>query len=417
MPEDSKSEQRSTPSATTSPAEPKQNFFARLFKPVSRLDTDDVVKRDDPAAPLTQAEVDGGPIDGTTVVKSTPIFLAHPIYFGFMMAVGVGIALGLFFIVSNVTQLLVWMLTAIFIALGLDPIVRWLEKRKVPRPLGIVIILLALIALVGGFFATLIPTIVDQTTQLVNAAPGWVSNILHSDWYHGLDQQFNLQGRVTDELGKFAGNSAAVTSLLGNIVNVGSSIANALFGTLIVVVLTLYFLASLPAFKKWAYKLAPRSRRQKVGEISERITSSVGNYVIGQACVAICNSLFALIVMTIVKVPFNFLMAFLVALLAFIPLVGGAIALVVVTLVALTASWQTALIFAICYIAYLQFEAYFVSPRIMQKAVSVPGAVAVIAVIAGGSLLDVLGALIAIPAAAAIMLLIKEVFMVRQNRH
>ena len=104
------------------------------------------------------------------------------------------------------------------------------------------------------------------------------------------------------------------------------------------------------------------------------------------------------------------------ALLAFIPLVGGSIAAVVVIAVSLTVGWQSALIYAICYLAYLQFEAYFVSPRIMQKAVAVPGAVAVISVIAGGSLLGVLGALIAIPTAAAVMLLVKEVFIARQDK-
>jgi predicted PurR-regulated permease PerM len=106
-----------------------------------------------------------------------------------------------------------------------------------------------------------------------------------------------------------------------------------------------------------------------------------------------------------------------VALLAFIPLVGGMIAGVVVVLISLTEGWQTAAIYAVCYFAYLQFEAYFISPRIMQKAVAVPGAVAVISVIAGGSLLGVLGALIAIPTAAAILLLLKEIYIARQDKH
>ena len=115
--------------------------------------------------------------------------------------------------------------------------------------------------------------------------------------------------------------------------------------------------------------------------------------------------------------PVWVLPAFVVVLLAFIPLVGGMIAGIVVVLVSLTEGWQAAAIYAVCYFAYLQFEAYFISPRIMQKAVAVPGAVAVISVIAGGSLLGVLGALIAIPTAAAIMLLVKEIFIVRQDKH
>ncbi|WP_104092303.1 AI-2E family transporter [Arthrobacter sp. GMC3] len=341
----------------------------------------------------------------------------HPIYFGFMGTVGVGIALFLSYILANTESLLLWIVTALFIALGLDPVVRWLERRKVPRPVGIIVVLGALLGLVAIFFATLIPTIVEQTTQLVNKAPGWINDFLNSDFFQQLDVQYHVLDTINAQVAKFFQNAQAVGGIFGGVVGVGTTIANALFGTLIVLVLSLYFLASLPGIKKWGYRLAPRSRRARVEELSEEITRGVGNYVIGQVCVAALNATFAFIVMTILNVPFSILLAFVVALLAFIPLVGGMIAAVVVIAVSLTGGWQTALIYAICYIAYLQFEAYFVSPRVMQKAVAVPGAVAVISVIAGGSLLGVLGALIAIPTAAAVMLLMREVFIARQDKN
>ncbi|WP_438502613.1 AI-2E family transporter [Arthrobacter livingstonensis] len=340
----------------------------------------------------------------------------HPIYFGFMGTVGVGIALFLNYIMANTSQLLLWIVTALFISLGLDPVVRWLEGRKVPRPLGIVLTLVVLLGVVAIFFATLIPTIVEQTTQLATKAPVWIGDFLNSDFFKQLDVQYHVVDTINEQVAKFFQNAQAVGGIFGGVVGVGSTIANGLFGTLIVLVLSLYFLASMPSIKKWGYRLAPRSRRARVEELSEEITRGVGNYVIGQVCVAVLNAAFAFIVMSILHVPFSVLLAFVVALLAFIPLVGGMIAAVVVIAVSLTAGWQTALIYAICYFAYLQFEAYFISPRIMQKAVAVPGAVAVISVIAGGSLLGVLGALIAIPTAAAVMLLVKEVFIVRQDK-
>jgi len=339
----------------------------------------------------------------------------HPIYFGFMGTVGVGIALFLSYILANTESLLLWIVTALFIALGLDPVVRWLERRRVPRPLGILLVLGALMGLVAIFFATLIPTIIEQTTQLVNKAPGWINDFLNSDFFRQLDVQYHVLDTINAQVAKFFQNAQAVGGIFGGVVGVGTTIANALFGTLIVLVLSLYFLASLPGIKKWGYRLAPRSRRARVEELSEEITRGVGNYVIGQVCVAALNASLAFILMTILNVPFSILLAFVVALLAFIPLVGGMLAAVVVIAVTLTVGWQTALIYAICYVAYLQFEAYFISPRIMQKAVAVPGAVAVISVIAGGSLLGVLGALIAIPTAAAVMLLVREVFIARQD--
>lgn len=341
----------------------------------------------------------------------------NPIYLGFMGTVGVGFALLLYFVLSNTTQLLVWIIAALFIALGLDPVVRWLERRRLPRLLGILFSLLALFGIIAGFFSTLIPTIVTQTSQFIDKAPQFARDFVNSEFFTSIDRQFNVSETITSEVDKFFKNQEAVTGVFGGIVGVGSTIANGLFGTLVVLVLTLYFLASLPAMKKWAYRLAPRSRRARVQVLSEEITRGVGNYVIGQACVAVLDATYAFIVMSIVGVPFSLLLAFVVVLLAFIPLVGGVIAWIVVSLIALTAGWQVAVLYAALYFAYLQFEAYFISPRIMQKAVAVPGSVAVIAVIAGGSLLGVLGALIAIPTAAAILLLLKEVFIARQDSH
>lgn len=369
------------------------------------------VRFDLPVAP-------SGPSETAAVIEAASggSLFRHPIYFGFMGTVGVGIALFLSYILANTESLLLWIVTALFIALGLDPVVRWLERRKVPRPLGIVIVLVGLLSVVALFFATLIPTIVEQTSQLVNKAPIWIRDFLNSEFFKQLDVQYHVLDTINEQVAKFFQDAQAVGGIFGGVVGVGTNIANGLFGTLIVLVLSLYFLASMPAIKKWGYRLAPRSRRPRVEELSEEITRGVGNYVIGQVCVAVLNATFAFIVMTILDIPFSVLLAFVVALLAFIPLVGGMIAAIVVIAVSLTAGWQTALIYAIAYFAYLQFEAYFISPRIMQKAVAVPGAVAVISVIAGGSLLGILGALIAIPTAAAVMLLVKEVFIARQDK-
>ncbi|WP_231369829.1 MULTISPECIES: AI-2E family transporter [Micrococcaceae] len=341
----------------------------------------------------------------------------HPLYMGFMGTVGVGLALLVYWIGSHTTQLLLWIVAALFIALGLEPVVGWLENRKIPRPAGILVSVAVLMGAVVGFFATLIPTIVEQVSEIVRQAPDWVRSFMDSDFFRSVDDQFGVRDRITEELNKFVNDPAAMGGIFGGVVGFGSTLANSLFGTLIVLVLSLYFLAALPAMKKWGYRLAPRSRRKRVAALSEEITRSVGNYVIGQACVALLNATFAFIVMSIVGVPFALLLAFVVVLLAFIPLVGGMIAGIVVTLVSLTQGWQTAAVYAICYFAYLQFEAYFISPRIMQKAVAVPGAVAVISVIAGGSLLGVLGALIAIPTAAAVLLLLREIYIARQDQH
>lgn len=342
---------------------------------------------------------------------------SHPIQIGFLFTVGMGLALGLYWVFTSNAQLLVWIAAALFIALGLDPVVRRIERWGAPRGVGVAASVLMLAALLAAFFSMLIPTVVDQTTQFVQSLPALVSDFMDSEFFQDLDDQFGVRDFVDNEIANFVGNSANITGLFGGIFGVGTVIVNTGFSVLIVLVLTLYFLASLPSMKYWAYRLAARSRRARVQYLGDEITSSVGHYVIGQSIVAGLNGLVAFIAISIAGVPFGALLAFFAGLMAFIPLVGAMIGGTIITLVALSAGWQTALIFAVIYFAYLQVEAYFVSPRVMSKAVAVPGAVAVIAVIAGGTLLGVLGALMAIPAAAAIMLIVKEVLIPRQDRH
>lgn len=345
-----------------------------------------------------------------------PIPALHPISMGFLGTIGVGIALGGFYLLTNVGSLMTWIAIALFIALGLDPIVRFMMRKGLSRPLAVTATMVSLLAIFGGFMALIIPTLVNQITAFITQAPEIVDDFLNSEWVREIDRQYAISQRITTEVDRFFGDSGAVTNVFGGVLGVSQTVAQSMFGVLIVLVLAIYFLASLPGMMGFSLRLAPRSKRERVSELTVRITRSVGNYVMGQATVAILNCLVALLLMSILGVPFTALLTLLVALLAFIPLVGGVIAGVLVTLVTLSLGWQTALIYAICYFGYLQIEAYFVSPRIMRRAVAVPGAVAVISVIAGGSLAGVTGALMAIPVAASAMILLREVFIARQDR-
>ncbi|MFJ2470626.1 AI-2E family transporter [Glutamicibacter sp. NPDC087583] len=352
------------------------------------------------------------PLDGSP----EPIPALHPISMGFLGTIGVGIALGGYYLLTNVGSLMTWIAIALFIALGLDPIVRFMMRKGMTRPLAVAATMVSLLAIFGGFMALIIPTLVNQITAFITRAPEIVDDFLNSDWVREIDRQYAISQRITTEVDRFFGDSGAVTNVFGGVLGVSQTVAQSMFGVLIVLVLAIYFLASLPGMMGFSLRLAPRSKRDRVAELTVRITRSVGNYVMGQATVAILNCLVALVLMSILGVPFTALLTLLVAMLAFIPLVGGVIAGVLVTLVTLSLGWQTALIYAVCYFGYLQVEAYFVSPRIMRRAVAVPGAVAVISVIAGGTLAGVTGALMAIPVAASAMILLREVFIARQDR-
>ncbi|MDO5491989.1 MAG: AI-2E family transporter [Nesterenkonia sp.] len=341
---------------------------------------------------------------------------ARPVYTGFMFAVGVGLALLIFFVGQTNSQLLVWIGAALFIALGLDPVVRGLERLGIPRLAGVLLTMVTFLSAVSMFIASITPTVTEQMTNFVTSVPQIIDDVLTSQWFQNLDQNLQVQSFVDTEVDRLLADPARVTTALGGLFGVGAAVLSTGFGILVVTVLALYFLATLPTMKAWAYRLAPRSRRARIEDLGTRILDGVGYYVIGQACVALLNGIVAYIAISIAGVPFGALFAVTVGVLAFIPLVGPVIGGSLVTLVSLTVDWQTALTFAAIYFVYLQVEAYFVSPRIMARAVRIPAAVAVISVIAGGTLLGVLGALMAIPTAAAAMLLLREVLIARQDR-
>lgn len=344
------------------------------------------------------------------------LFTVRPVRLGFGLAIGVALALMLWLALASLSQLLMWIAVALFIALGLDPIVRFFERRNWPRPAGVAVVVVLLLGAIGAFLGTLIPALITQITTLVRNAPAIVESLTNNPTIQAWDTQFHLVEQAQEQLEKILKDSSAVGGVFTGVIGAGNLVGQFAFGALIVLVLAIYFLVSLPAMKRFAYSLAPRSKRRRARELGEEITRSVGNYVMGQATVAVCNAIIAFILMTIFKVPYPALLALCVAVLAFIPLVGGVFAGLLVIVVALfSGGWQVALFYAICYFAYLQVEAYFVSPKIMARAVKVPGAVAVIAVIAGGTLLGVAGALMAIPIAASVMLLVREVWIKRQD--
>jgi predicted PurR-regulated permease PerM len=232
-----------------------------------------------------------------------------------------------------------------------------------------------------------------------------------------------LQGRhgegfdvkaITDAVQKFLANPANISKITGGLLKVGLGIASGVSGTLIVIILTLYFTASLDVIKKSTYALVPKSKREGFADMFEKVISGVGKYVVGQIALAALNGILCFIMLTIIGGKAALVWAFVAFLLALIPLIGTVISAVTVSLSQLIlASPLTAIVILVYFLIYMQVEAYLISPRVMNKAVSIPGSVVVIAALAGGELMGILGALVAIPIAASIILIIKEIAMPR----
>jgi predicted PurR-regulated permease PerM len=209
----------------------------------------------------------------------------------------------------------------------------------------------------------------------------------------------------------FIGLAAAAggTTLLSGIVGAGMIVIGAVGSLLVVVVLTIYFLAGLPRIKLFAYRLAPQSRRARVILLGDEIFTKVGAYVLGNVVTSVIAGIGTFVWMLIFGIPYPVLLGLFVALLDLIPVIGSTIGGIVVTLVALTVSLPVALFTIVFYVGYRLAEDYLLVPRILGRAVQVPAVVSVVAVLIGGALLGIIGALVAIPAAAALRLWPDEV--------
>ena len=334
-----------------------------------------------------------------------------------------GVGLGLLILTSIVTlsTIITYIGAALFLALGLDPLVSWLGKKGMPRWAAISTVLAAVLAALTGIVLTVIPIIVAEIGKLVEQIPQVVERLQDESWVERVNQQIpfvdlpTVIQNATESVQSFLADPSQVGAVASGVLGALASIGAGIFGVVIVVILTLYFTASVPSIKRGAYQLVPASKRARFIELTEQITESVGRFVVGQISLASINGVASFIFLSIIQAPFPALLAVIAFALSLIPLVGtlsGSILIVLVSLV--LGSPLTALVAAIYYLIYMQVEAYFLSPHIMNRAVQVPGAIVVIAALAGGSLLGVLGALIAIPVAASILLIVKQVVIPRQ---
>jgi predicted PurR-regulated permease PerM len=253
---------------------------------------------------------------------------------------------------------------------------------------------------------------VDQVGQLADKAPDYVRQLQDNRQIADLDSRYHFLTKAKDYLNH---PEHAGTKLFGGVLGVGKIVFSAFFSTLTVLILTLYFLSNLPSIKANFYRTVPRSRRARVGLLTDEILERVGGYVAGALIIAACAGGTTFVLLEILQVPYPVALAMLVAITDLIPLIGATVGAAVVVLVAMFVSVKVGVIAAVYYVAYQQIENYVLYPRVMKRSVDVSPAATVVAVLIGGSLLGVIGALLAIPMAAAVQLVLQEVVVPRQD--
>ncbi|WP_159081420.1 AI-2E family transporter [Nocardioides sediminis] len=342
-----------------------------------------------------------------------PSLLRHsPFNIGFFGAFGALVAVFLSQQLLSISSVLILLVLAMFLAIGLNPTVEWFMRHGLRRGLSVLLVLFVVITMLVLFVVAVAPVISEQIAQITENAPGWLDDLQRNRQVQALDDRFDVIHKVQEYVtqGDFG------QRVFGGALGVGLAVLSALANTLIVIVLMVYFLASMPSIKHAAYSLAPASKRPRVSELGDRIIRSTGAYVAGAFLVAVCAGLSTLVFTFFVGLgDYSFALAFIVGLLSLIPVVGAIVSGVIITALGLTVSPTVALVAAVYYIAYQQIESYLIYPRIMKRSVDIPGSVTVIAALLGGSLMGIIGALLAVPVAAALLLLHREVFLKRQD--
>ena len=355
---------------------------------------------------------------GAATSRDKPVWsaLSRPYAAGFFLTLGGLTAILLGLALSNLSTVLVYIAIALFVALALDPLVRFLVRRGLARAWSIVIVFGGLAVILAGALWLLIPPVVRQIEQFVGNIPTFVNDLIDSDAVRWVENNFgDSLGDVLKEVQGFATNPANIAAIGGGLLQVGVSIGTFISGAIIVLVLSLYFLASLPKMKNSLVRLTPARSRETVADMTGQITDSVGGYLAGMVVLALCNAVFVFIVLTILGQPFAALLAALAFGITLIPLVGSVLFWATATVFTLIVSPTSGLIFAIVYLVYMQIEAYLLTPRVMNRTISIPGALVVIGALVGGTLLGLLGALVAIPVTASVLLIVKQIVIPRQD--
>jgi len=339
-----------------------------------------------------------------------PLDRRTPFFVGFTGALGVAVAYVIARGIADITSVLVIIGLALFIAIGLNPIVDFLIGRGLTRGVTVVIVTLGFVLVIAGFALAAVPPVSHEVHNLITNYPRYKAELASGKgWAAKLVVKLHLSNYLK-------GKSKLKLPVAGGILGAGKAILSLGVATATLVALTIYFLIALPGVTRLWLTLIPRSRRERVGLLTDEVFDRVGGFMLGNLLTSGIAGLGTYLWLLAFGVPYAILLALLVALLDLIPLVGSTIAGIVVSLVALTKGVPVGIATAGFYVVYRFLEDYLVNPRVMKHTVKVTPGLTIIATLIGGALLGLVGALVAIPVAATIHLLLEEVAIPRQNQ-
>lgn len=314
---------------------------------------------------------------------------------------------------TNVVDIIVMILMALVLAAGLNPFVETLTARGLGRRWAVAVVALTALVLFAGFIVVIAKPLADQTSVLLhNEVPDGLKKLEDNPTIKHLDAKYHL----LQKLEAWFTDPTTTKSLAGGALGVGKALLGSVVKALTVLIMTLYFVGSLPAMESGAMKLVPRSRRARAADLTDRVLTRVGGYVSGAIVVSSCAMVASWIAMAVIGVKYALPLALLIGLTDLVPVIGATFGAIFASAVILLESPYSAFAALVFFIAYQQLENYLIYPRVMSRSVDLPPAVAVIAALAGYTLLGVIGGLLFIPLTAGLMVIVRQVVLPAQDR-
>lgn len=307
-------------------------------------------------------------------------------------------------------SVLVLVLISAVLAIGMDPGIRLLQRRgRMGRGSATAVILLGLLGFLVLFFVLVIPPIVTEVQQFAGKVPDYIAQLQQSE---GVLGEFEERFQISEQLEKLADRAPDIAQAsVGTVLGVAGNIASGLFSLLTILVLTIYFASSLPTLEDGVISLFPPGRREEYRVLMDRATEKIGGYASGQISVSLIAGVCAFIAFLVIGLPFPAALAMWVSITTLIPSVGALVGAVLCVLVASFVGLSTAIITVVYILVYQQIENYVISPRVMKKAVDLSPAAVILSVLIGGSILGFVGALLALPMAAATKVVVRDLLL------
>jgi predicted PurR-regulated permease PerM len=304
---------------------------------------------------------------------------------------------------------------AVFLAVALGPAVDFYQRRLRLRrvaAIGVTYLTLLLVATVIGFLV--VPPIVEQSAKFIENVPEYVDTIGSNKTIRDFDEKYDITPTLEDEAAKLPERFGDAASTLQSLV---IGVVSAVFTIVTVLVLTFFLLLDGRKLFEWIVRELGPVRGPRVREIADDVYRSVGGYVRGATTIALIAGAATYVMLTILGVPFAVPLAVLAAFFSLIPLVGATIAGVIIAIVAaLGADFPRDVIaWSVFFIVYQQIENNVLQPQIFRRTVALHPLVVIVALLVGASLLGVVGAVLAIPIAGAIQIVVKDWWRLRKS--